>query len=56
MGIVPYIQNREAIPKSDAGITPSTPSFLPCIAANNRCVLSLANTETQEPTTIPTTQ
>ena len=34
MGIVPYIQSGDAMPMSEAGISPKTPKSFACIAAN----------------------
>ena len=56
MGIVPYMQSGEAIPRRQAGMMPRSPSFFPCIPAKSACILSFANTETSEPIAMPRTQ
>ena len=56
MGIVPYMHKGEAIPNSEAGITPRTPSFLSRSEIKTECIFSFPNTETREPSAIPMIQ
>lgn len=56
IGIVPYIQSGDAIPRRQAGMIPISLSFFPCIRENIPCILSLANTEMNDPIAMPITQ
>jgi hypothetical protein len=56
IGMVPYMQRGEAIPNKLAGMIPNTPSCLSCRDENNACSRSLPNTDTSDPTTIPSAQ
>lgn len=56
MGMVPYIQRGEAIPRADAATMPSTPNFLSPKERKVSCTRSLRDTATREPMTMPSTQ
>ena len=55
-GMVPYMHRGEAIPSRLAGIMPASPRRLSPIDRNILWILSFRNTETQEPSRIPTAQ
>ena len=56
IGMVPYIQRGDAMPKIHAGITPNSPIRLFFIRSNSRCIFSFPKTEMIEPTPIPSNQ
>lgn len=56
IGIVPYIQRGEAIPRAEAGTMPKAPRRFPWIERNNLCIESFAKTDTADPSTMPSTQ
>ena len=56
IGIVPYMQSGEAIPRMQAGIIPNRPSFLSFIPAKMPWILSFANTEMKDPVSMPKIQ
>ena len=56
MGMVPYIQRGDAVPRRLAGITPQIPIRLLRSPPNRLWMAFFANTEIREPITIPSTQ
>ena len=56
IGIVPYMQSGEAMPRRLAGTTPAAPKRAPRIAPSSPCILSFANTEIDEPIRMPSPQ
>lgn len=56
IGMVPYIQRGDKIPRKLAGTIPRIPQRFPFMAEKSRWILSFANTDTAEPITIPHTQ
>ena len=56
IGIVPYMQRGEAMPRRHAGIIPNTPHLFFFIPVNMPWILSLAKTEMRDPMAMPITQ
>lgn len=56
IGMVPYMQSGETMPRMLAGITPKAPKRAPCIAPSRPCILSFAKTEISEPRRMPSAQ
>lgn len=56
IGIVPYIQSGDNIPKVQEGIIPSSPHFFSFVSDIILCIFSFANTDINEPMRIPMSQ
>ena len=56
IGIVPYMQSGEAIPRIHAGTIPKRLNFLLLNDAKRECIFSLQKTETNDPIAIPKSQ
>ena len=56
IGIVPYIQSGEAIPRIQAGMMPNKPHFLSLMPAKMPWILFFAKTEIKDPISMPRIQ
>ena len=56
IGIVPYMQRGEAMPRRHAGMMPKRPQRVFCIFTKSPWIRSLAKTEIRDPTAMPMTQ
>ena len=56
IGIVPYMQSGEAMPRRQAGMMPNRPHFLSFIPAKMPWILSFAKTEMKDPISMPRIQ
>ena len=56
IGIVPYMQSGEAMPRIHAGTVPKRLNFLLLNDAKRECIFSLQKTDTNDPIAIPKSQ
>lgn len=56
IGIVPYMQSGEAMPRRQAGMMPNSPGFRFLIPAKTPWILSFAKTEMRDPISMPRIQ